>query len=147
MATRSLIGLREADGQIVCVYCHWDGYPAHHAPILLTHYPTRADVTALLALGDLSALGIAIGEPHAFDGPAMSPDWCLAYGRDRGKSGTEARRVRSDRAYLRLADARDAEYLYLFQDGAWLIWHEDEGAWVSLAAQLAALQVPVAMPS
>lgn len=147
MATRSLIGLREADGQIVCVYCHWDGYPAHHAPILLTHYPTRADVTALLALGDLAVLDRALGMPHTFNEAALSCGCCLAFGRDRGDPDTAARRVRSDRAYLRLADARDAEYLYLFQDGAWLIWHEDEGAWVSLAAQLAALQVLVAVPS
>lgn len=56
MATRSRIGLELKDGQIVSVYCHWDGYPAFNGRVLRTHYSTEEQVRELIDGGDISAL-------------------------------------------------------------------------------------------
>lgn len=56
MATRSRIGLELKDGQIVSVYCHWDGYPSFNGRVLRTHYNTEDQVRELIDGGDISAL-------------------------------------------------------------------------------------------
>lgn len=58
MATRSAIGYQNEDkyGSIVAVYCHWDGSPNHHLPILNEHYNTLTKVKALIAPGSISSL-------------------------------------------------------------------------------------------
>jgi hypothetical protein len=56
MATRSRIGLELKSGQIVSVYCHWDGYPSFNGRVLRTHYNTEDQVRELIDGGDISAL-------------------------------------------------------------------------------------------
>ena len=56
MGTRSRIAIRNADNTYLSVYCHWDGYPSHHGPILQEHYNSEDKVRALLAGGDFSSL-------------------------------------------------------------------------------------------
>ena len=56
MATRSRIGLELKDGQIVSVYCHWDGYPSFNGRVLRAHYNTEDQVRELIDGGDISAL-------------------------------------------------------------------------------------------
>lgn len=56
MATRSRIGLELKNGQIVSVYCHWDGYPSFNGRVLRTHYSTEEQVRELIDGGDISAL-------------------------------------------------------------------------------------------
>src|SRR5262245_21370447 len=67
MSTRSLIAQQQDDGSLRVIYCHYDGYPEHHGPILTEHYTDPVLVTALIDLGDLSVLAEQIGEPHNFD--------------------------------------------------------------------------------
>lgn len=43
MATRSTISAKIGDS-IHSIYCHWDGYPSHHNPILTKHYNTQEAV-------------------------------------------------------------------------------------------------------
>ena len=57
MGTRSRIGIRNADGTITSIYCHWDGYPAYNGRILLENYKDKETVLALMKLGDMSFLG------------------------------------------------------------------------------------------
>ena len=49
MATRSKIAIEDQDGTVRSIYCHWDGYPSHHGPILLEHYTTQEKVESLIA--------------------------------------------------------------------------------------------------
>ena len=56
MSTRSIIGILNSDGTATYVFCHWDGYPAHHAPLLLEHYNTEDRVRQLLAQGQIEVL-------------------------------------------------------------------------------------------
>jgi len=119
MSTRSVIGLERPGGSIKCVYCHFDGYPSHHGPILLLAYPTSDKVEALLEHGDISILGNVPGLVQDFGNP--QPEWTLYYGRDRGEEGTDAR-VCIDRAdFLTPAAHSGVEGAYLLdKDGKWL---------------------------
>ncbi len=141
MSTRSLIAQQHDDGTICVIYCHFDGYPEHHAPILIEHYIDPALVTALIDLGDLSVLAEQIGEQHDFEwrreyyrtntDPDTDPrdKWCLAYGRDRGEAGTKARVFANEEAWRATWKDSWAEYFYLYRDGAWLIWNRHGGRW------------------
>ena len=56
MATRSRIGLQLADGAILSVYHHWDGYPEWLGVMLKKNYNTREKIAELLDGGDISCL-------------------------------------------------------------------------------------------
>ena len=54
MATRSRIGLQLADGAILSVYHHWDGYPQWLGVTLNEKFNTRDKVAELIDGGDIS---------------------------------------------------------------------------------------------
>ena len=54
MATRSRIGLQLADGNILSVYHHWDGYPQWLGVTLNAKFNTRDKVAELIDGGDIS---------------------------------------------------------------------------------------------
>jgi len=54
MATRSRIGLQLADGAILSVYHHWDGYPQWLGVTLKAKFNTRDKVAELIDGGDIS---------------------------------------------------------------------------------------------
>lgn len=56
MGTRSAIGYVRPDGTIRAVYCHWDGYPSHHLPILKVYYNTLEKAKKLIKPGSMSSL-------------------------------------------------------------------------------------------
>ncbi len=118
MATRSTIALEYADGTVGQIYCHWDGYLDNNGEILLKHYRDPHKLKALMDLGDLSSLGANVGSKHAFD--ERVDDECTFYGRDRGETGTDARRYRSFADYR--ANAQFEEYNdILRKDGVWYV--------------------------
>ena len=93
MATRSVIGIRENDGQITQIYCHWDGYPSNHWPLLTQHYAIEHKVRQLMSYGDRSALD-AKPESGLF------------------QNGSKAR---TDADWIDYGQ----EYEYLFENGTW----------------------------
>lgn len=117
MATRSIIGIRNEDGNVREIYCHWDGYPSWNGKILKEHYTTPEKINELMDLGNLSILGSKInpedGVEHTFDKPVDGV--CVAYGRDRGDDKQEALQNFTDTL------VGDEEYNYLFKDGKWLV--------------------------
>jgi hypothetical protein len=56
MATRCRLGLELADGSILSIYSHWDGYPEWAGRILKTHYNTPEKIAELIDGGDVSCL-------------------------------------------------------------------------------------------
>lgn len=117
MATRSHIGIVDANNQITYVYCHWDGNPQHHGPILTGFYYTEEKVNALMQLGNLSVLSSEIGEKQNFNDPKTQKDnWCLAYGRDRNEPNTEARTCN----FNQYSKDFVIDYSYLFINGEWM---------------------------
>lgn len=117
MSCHSTIALKTGYGSCLAIRCHYDGYPAHHGPILMSAYDTEEKVRALLALGDLSVLGPELGEKHDFR-DQNHPTWCLAYGRDRGERNTEACNCTIEEVEFGF---EDADFNYLF-DPALNVW-------------------------
>jgi hypothetical protein len=107
MSTRSNIGIRETDGTVKTIYCHWDGYPQYVGRLLLTYYTTEQDVRGLLDLGDISELKPTLSE-------------VVAYHRDRGEPKADVHtfapgsRVREN----------DFAYVYDVAESRWY-WCED----------------------
>lgn len=120
MATRSHIGVKQPNGTIDYVYCHWDGYPEHNGKILVNHYKDIDKVNQLLDLGSLSILGREIGEQQDFDDRSThNKDWCLAYERDRG----EKRIGRRNTTFENLLGDDNVSYLYVFDNDEWLCYN------------------------
>lgn len=139
MATRSTIALLRDNGEVVKVYCHWDGYLENNGELLVKHYNTPEKIEALLALGDISSLGEVVGEKHPFDTydksklsaedlalaeRAEAESWTLYYGRDRGETGTEAKVYKDLGEYE--AKAQFEEYNYCFIYGTWYYTSYDD---------------------
>lgn len=126
MATRSTIALEYADGTVDQVYCHWDGYIEHNGKILFQHYQDPFKVQKLIDLGDVSSLGSDIGEAHDFDDRSQTGEVTTFYGRDRGETGTEARRFRDFQDYVDNHQYEEYEYI-LRRDGNWYVCQYGKG--------------------
>ena len=109
MATRSRIGLQLADGNILSVYHHWDGYPEWLGVTLNEKFNTRDKVAELIDGGDISCCD-------------SDSDWNLnkvenhvQYYNDRGEN-TEPRLDANFDDYVRDGE----EYAYVFTlDHVW----------------------------
>lgn len=115
MATRSTISIiNNRTGVVTSIYCHWDGYPENNGRILVEHWSDPNKIWALMDLGALSSLGEEIGEKQDFDQPT-DPNWCRAYGRDRGETQVSSTTHNSLGEWL---DAGE-EYNYLWDGVRW----------------------------
>ena len=119
MSTRGLIGIKTKEGWKT-IYNHSDSYPEYLGEILHKKYNTRKKAEELVDLGNLSYVAPEIGEKHNFDKAYEEhPDWTLAYGRDRGESGTLPKTYRTLEEVYNHAENVSAEYVYLFDNGKW----------------------------
>jgi len=130
MGTRSAIGLLE-DGKIKAVYCHWDGYVDHNGRILEESYRDVDKVKQLLALGDLSVLGNAIGEKHRL---SEEPGSCSFYGRDRDEDGCDPKYFDTAKEMCDWYD--DSEYFYLMKNGVWFVNEGNGSKWTLLSVAI-----------
>ena len=129
MSTRSLICRQNSDGSYDVIYCHFDGYPAHNGRILYEHYQSRAKITALFALGDLSVLAPEIGHKHGFE--QRNDAWCFAYGRDYAETDTAAQRVSDYDALCAMLEQSWAEWVYIYRvaDTKWYFTNNPSPTW------------------
>ena len=134
MATRSNIGIVNQDKSITSIYVHYDGYPEHNGKILLNHYNNDDIVNGLMNLGDLSILGEKLNptETHTFAEPQKGV--CVAYGRDRGDTGTDSRTFEDLGEYEHFGSGVD--YQYLFEDGKWMYRSTYKGGWSDLTPEI-----------
>ena len=134
MSTRSHIGIVNADESVDYIYCHNDGYPEHHIPILTKHYALPVTIRHMLSFGSMSILGERVGEKHDFDERcSLGGSVCTYYGRDRGEPNAAMRHVDTLGEFERLATN---DFTYLFRDGQWWVrsWG---GAWMTPTRMLA----------
>jgi len=102
MSTRAIIGKQIDDDSYLCVYLHRDGYVDYSGILLQKHYATTEQVDQLLALGNMSVLGISI-------------DNCLFYNRDTQESwGTAKPKLRN------LQEICSEEWVYIWDGTQWL---------------------------
>ena len=139
MSTRSSIAIQNTDGTFSGIYCHCDGYLSHNGRILEAFYTTEAEVRELINLGDLSVLGETVGVKIGFgDLSHRDTNQCMAYGRDRGETGTQAADFNS---YAELLRDIGQEYDYLYVPGkGWYVGCGD----TELAVALDALEADTA---
>lgn len=139
MATRSSI--HSINGEtLTSVYCHWDGYPSHHAPILLEHINTPEKVIELLSFGNISSLNenTIPTKEHKFDHPQQGVT--VFYGRDRGETDQEAiiSTVNVDENGLPALSAlpiyEDYQYLYDLCNNTWYMM-VGYSIWVKLTTE------------
>lgn len=104
MATRSTIGVRQADGKIKAVYCHWDGYPEGVGVGLVENYNSTTQAKSLIKLGGFSSLRETLAETKA-----------EAYG-----TATDSARIfDSVEDWIRNFNAGE-EYFYLWDGNSWI---------------------------
>lgn len=118
MATRSAICTIEND-KIIAIYCHWDGYPAHVGRMLLNYYNTPAKVKKLISMGGISSLQpkMTRAKGHTFDSPIKGHT--VFYHRDRGEDLDVTIELNTPKAYTRIANNFDAEFVYLWNGKQW----------------------------
>jgi len=131
MSTRSQIGL-QTEGGVVSIYCHFDGYPEGVGSMLNKHYKDVNKIKELIALGNLSVLGEEIGSKQDFNNRPEN-NWCLAYGRDRGETGEEAKVSSSTAGAQIYAKNSGCEYAYFYQpDPGWTCYDLNTGSVINL---------------
>ena len=156
MGTRSTIALEFADKSVEQVYCHWDGYLSHNGQILAKHYMDPFKLRDLIDQGDLSSLGPNIGFAHPFSPHASKEDEalyeaakeagaCTFYARDRGETGTGAKKFVDFQDYLAHHQYEEYEYI-LRQVNGEAVWyvkcHDNE--YVTLKSAIADEQDQIA---
>lgn len=119
MSTRSIIASKDGTKLIRAIYCHFDGYPEGVGATLSEHYSDDVKVEQLINLGNISSLGKEIGNKHDFNKSDQFPDWCNAYGRDRGEPEQGAQVFEVISELLEYASNSWAEYVYLFNGSEW----------------------------
>ena len=82
MATRSRIGLELADGSVLSVYHHWDGYPEWLGRILKIHYNIREKVAELIDGGDMSSCWTDTPFDHDGKSSEYGPNYYSQRGED-----------------------------------------------------------------
>ena len=123
MATRSAIGIKHGD-RIKAVYCHYDGYLEQVGRALNTYYQDSIKVNKLISMGDMSCIGVDIGEKHAFnerseylaDGIAQQ---CTFYNRDRGEQDVGYRSFATEADFIDYYNGCGCEFYYLYDHGVW----------------------------
>lgn len=121
MSTRSSIAIKHGT-VIKSVYCHWDGYLDYVGRLLDRHYQASPKVNKLVSMGDVSSLGVEIGEEHCFDQHQYDNDGfstqCTFYNRDRGEDTAFSTHM-SEQAWIEHFGG--AEYFYLYDAGVWYV--------------------------
>jgi hypothetical protein len=107
MATRSFIAYKDGE-TFKSVYCHWDGYPEHHLPILENNYTTFSKVEELLEHGTISVLKENVND-------------CEFYHRDRKEPLRKPLVTNSVQSLLEHTKGSGCEYLYIFAEGKWIV--------------------------
>jgi hypothetical protein len=125
MATRSTLAVKHKDGTVSQIYCHFDGYPSHHKPLLLDYYSKLVEAELLISFGDLSVLAERcepLGTTHSFETP--EDDTCIYYGRDRGETNIAPNVFKSQEEFY--LSRNSEEYDYYFVLGQWCLMNHND---------------------
>ncbi len=88
MGTHSRIGILNANGTVLAVYCHYDGGLSLNGKILLEHYHSEEKIRDLFKQGNLIYLRQNIGGKHNHI-RTCNPEWCCFYIRDEEEDREE----------------------------------------------------------
>lgn len=120
MATRSAIALETSKG-LKAVYCHYDGYPSHHLPILSKKYFTAKKAAELIRPGDISCL-----ETDKNWQRETMPERPLYY-HERGETDIEPRLFNNAAELMKWAQDCCLEHVYTYKPRKG--WQHSEVDW------------------
>ena len=143
MGTRSAIGIKHGD-VIKAVYCHYDGYLEYVGRTLLLYYQDSVKVNRLISMGDMSTLGAAIGNKHAFNNRSNyidegSAEQCTFYGRERWEDNVGFWTFQKEQDFVDNFNAGE-EYFYLYDRGTLFYSTDGEFKELSPAVVMASLK-------
>jgi hypothetical protein len=107
MSTRSRIGLVRENGEVISIYCHFDGYPEGVGLKLIENYTDKDKVIDLMKLGSISSLCSTLEETEkeSYFTRGEEKNIYFSFSKEDILENTK----------------RDVfeEYLYLFENGKW----------------------------
>ena len=106
MGTRSRIGILNANGTTITMYCHWDGYPENQMPLLQENFTNIFDIIELVTAGGISSLNDYVDDLKAGNKPKTYTD-------------TEPITTKDKAAFFDDKSFWDIEYIYLFDGSQW----------------------------
>ena len=117
MRSSCSIAYQRDNGEIVCIYCHWDGYLAYVGQTLKLHYKDPETIEKLMALGDLSSLGkYPEVDPNGWEySKKGNDDLCVNY-KSRGDRNCDAEVFPDYNAYIKYATQSYLPFHYIFKD-------------------------------
>jgi hypothetical protein len=118
MATRSRIGLELADGSILSIYCHYDGYPEFNGAKLVENFNSYEKASELVDLGDISCLWTNAG----WNNETLPETGPLPYSQ-RGDNCPP--RLDADLCEYLLPDNSE-EFAYVFRNGEWVCYNMNQ---------------------
>ena len=122
MSTGSAIGLKGRNGTVVAIRCHFEGYPSGVGLCLYRSYATEERVRALVELGEIYSIGPYLSKDE-LPKDANPDDIVDAYCFDQNNQITHIVVFPNKKRYTESAlDELNADYLYLFEDGRWMVY-------------------------
>ena len=119
MGTRSRIGKQLADGSILSVYCHYDGYPEYNGRVLREYFSSADKVSELIDGGNMSCTWTNAG----WGNETLSESGPLHY-TSRGES-LESNAPRLDKDMEEFFSEGE-EYSYVFTSSGWVCYNMNE---------------------
>ena len=121
MATRSTIAFENADGTILQIYCHFDGYLDGVGATLKKHYTDPDKIKALMALGSVSILAPSIECPegHSYDNSVNG--YTVFYNRDRGEDDCDVELHSSYNDWLLGYNMEEYNYIFRHDSQDWQV--------------------------
>ena len=110
MSTRSRIAIQKKGGEVVSIYCHFDGYIEGVGNTLRKHYNTKEKALELIKKGDISVLNNSIETTK--------------YYKDRGDDWHTIEPILNRKLFGLMLDLQSQfmiEYVYLFSNGEWSV--------------------------
>jgi len=115
MGTPAVIAIKDGE-HVTWSSVNYDGYIGHTGRMLVEHYNDAERAKALIALGDLSVLDKSIECPEGHSFKKKVPGYTVAYGRDRGETGSEPLTTKS---WLMFLIANKNITRYVFEGDTW----------------------------
>jgi hypothetical protein len=143
MATRSTIAVKQDDGSVKAIYCHYDGYPTGVGVMLTRFYGSAYEANQMIAMGNMSTIGASIGDKVDFNTFQDFGKQCVFYGRDRKESDQEARVYGSVAEWVASIGEACENYGYIFQDGKWIAYERDYSFGVQGVRKIGAMSIKV----
>lgn len=122
MPTGCAIGLKGRTGTVMAIRCHFEGYPSGVGRCLYRSYAIEERVRALIELGEIFSIGSYLSKDE-LPQDANPDDFVNAYSSDQNNDISHIVVYPNKKRYTESAlDELNADYLYLFEDGRWMIY-------------------------